>query len=148
MYIQILKKAKIRSSKLVKPIIPLARPEREELDPLDYIDCMCHNTPVDSSSGKYVIKIPRFGSGKPDEWIIFMDLVQKSLMGQNVNTGPPMYKFMERLLTGDAKAEFGQQANLAGTHTVANFTTVMNQMSVHIFPTYIIAIKRNIYKGI
>ena len=121
---------------MVKPIISLARPEKEELDPLDYIDCTCHNTPGDSSSGKYVIKISRFGSGTPDEWIIFMDLDQKSLVGQNITSGPPMYELMERLLTGDAKDEFRQQANLAGTHTVANFTTVMNQMSVHIFPTY------------
>lgn len=136
MEIQIPKKAKSRPSELVKPIIPLARPEKEETDPSEYIDCTCHNTPGDSTSGKYVIKIPRFGSGTPEEWIIFMDLVQKSLVGQNVTTGPPMYECMERVLTGDAKAEFLQQANLAGARTVANFTTVMNTMTAHIFPTY------------
>ena len=65
-----------------------------------------------------------------------MDLVQKSLVGQNVTTGPPMYECMERVLTGDAKAEFLQQANLAGACTVANFTTVMNTMTAYIFPTY------------
>ena len=65
-----------------------------------------------------------------------MDLVQKSLVGQNVTIGPPMYECMERVLTGDAKAEFLQQANLAGARTVANFTTVMNTMTAHIFPTY------------
>ena len=81
MDIQIPQKAKSRPSELVKPIIPLARPEKEELDPLEYIDCTCHFTPGDSSSGKYVIKILRFGSGTPEEWITFMDLVQKSLVG-------------------------------------------------------------------
>ena len=43
---------------------------------------------------------------------------------------------MERVLKGDAKAEFRQQAILAGNHTVVNFTTVMNKMTAHIFPTY------------
>ena len=58
----------------------------------------------------------------------------KAFVGQNVTTGPPMYKCMERLLTGDSKAEFQQQANLAGTHTVADFTTVMEKMTAHIIP--------------
>ena len=71
----------------------------------------------------------------PEEWIIFMDLVQKSLVGQNVTTGPFMSECMETVLTGKAKAEFRQQANLAGTHTVANFTFVMNKMTAHILPT-------------
>ena len=60
------KKVKTHSSKLVKPIIPLVRSEKDELDALDYIDHICHNTPRDTTSGKYVIKIPRFGSGTPE----------------------------------------------------------------------------------
>ena len=97
---------------------------------------MYHNNPRETTSGKYVIKTPRFDSGTPEEWIIFMDLVQKSLVGQNVTTGPPLYKCMERVLKGDAKAEFLQKANLVGSRTVANFTTVMATMTVHVFPTY------------
>ena len=42
----------------------------------------------------------------PEEWIFFMDLVQKSLVGQNITTDPFIYEFMERVLTGDSKAEF------------------------------------------
>ena len=71
---------------------------------------------------KQVIKIPRFDSGTPEEWIIFVDLIQKSIAGKNVTTGPFMYKCMERVLESDAKAEFLQQTNLVGSHTVANFT--------------------------
>ena len=63
-----------------------------------------------------------------------MELVQKALVGQNVTTGPPMYKHMERVLKGDAKAKFTQQANLVGRRTVANFNTVMATMTVYIFP--------------
>ena len=61
------KKAKSHPSELVKPIIPLARPEKDELYPSEYIDCICHNTPGDFTSGKYAIKILRFGSGTLEE---------------------------------------------------------------------------------
>ena len=48
-----------------------------------------------------------------------------------------MYKCTERVLKGDVRAEFTQQANLVGSCTVANFTTVMAIMTSCIFPTYI-----------
>ena len=69
-------KIKTYPNKLVKPIVSLARPEKDELDALEYVDHMCHNTPGDTASGNYVIKIPIFDSGTPERWIIFVDLVQ------------------------------------------------------------------------
>ena len=89
---------------MVNPVIPLERLEEES----KYIDHMYHNIPDNSTSGKYIIKIPRFDSGTPEEWITFVNLVQKALVGQNVTTGPPMYKCIERVLKGDAKTEFTQ----------------------------------------
>ena len=86
---QIPDKTKTHSSKLVKPI------QKEELDALEYIDHMCHNTHRDTILGKYVIKISRFDSGTPEEWIIFVNLVQKNHVGQNANIGPLMYKCMD-----------------------------------------------------
>ena len=83
-----------------------------------------------------MIKIPRFDSNTPEEWIIFMDLVQMSLVGENITTDPPMYKWMKEVLKDDAKAEFLQQTNLVDIHTVANCTTVVATMPVHIFSTY------------
>ena len=70
----------------------------------------------------------------PEECIIFVDLVQKALAGQNITTGRRMYKCMTRLVNDDAKVEFTQQANLIGSCTVGNFTTIMVTMTVHIFP--------------
>ena len=75
---------------------------------------MCQNTPVDSTSDKYMIKIPRFDSGRREDWIIFVNLVQKAPIGQNVTTGLPMNKFIEQVLKRDAKAELTQKANLKG----------------------------------
>ena len=45
-----------------------------------------------------------------------------------------MYKSTERVLKGDAKAEFTQQADLVGSRTIGNFTEVKATMTVHIFP--------------
>ena len=83
-----------------------------------------------------MIKIPRFDSGTPEEWIIFMDLVQKSLVGWNVTTGSPINERTERVLKGDSKDEFLQQANLVGSCIVTNFTMVIVSMTVYVFPTY------------
>ena len=121
---------------MVKPIIPLARPEKDDLDALEYIDHTRHNSPVDTNSGKHAIKIQRFDSGTPEEWIIFMDLVQKSLVGQNVTTVSNMYQCMERVLKGVTKAKVVQQAKLVGSHEVGNLSTVMVTMTVHLFSVY------------
>ena len=67
--------SKTYQSKLVKPIIPLIRQEKDELDASEYMDHRCHNTPGVTTSGKYVIILSRFDSDTPKEWIIFVDLV-------------------------------------------------------------------------
>ena len=67
------KEAKTHSSALVKPIIPLIRPEKDELDALEYIDHTCHNTTRDTNSANNVLKIPRFDFD--------------TLVGQNITTG-------------------------------------------------------------
>ena len=122
---------------LVRPIITLERPEsKEKIPPSEYIEHKCHNDPGDSKSGQYVVKIPRYGSGTPEDWLIFIDLCKKAIGGQNVTTGPPMYAFMERVLKGDAKAEFIVKANAEGTKTVEHFEVVMNKMTTHVFPTF------------
>ena len=88
---QISKDTRTHPSKTVKPIMLLVRSEKDDLETLEYIEDMYHNTPGDTTSGKYMIRIPRFNPGTPEEWIIFVDLVQNSLVGQNVTTGSPMY---------------------------------------------------------
>ena len=52
-----------------------------------------------------------------------------------------MYKCTERVLKGDAKADFVPQANLVGSGTVTNFTMVMATKTVHVFLPTIIVIK-------
>ena len=50
-----------------------------------------------------------------------------------MTTGPSMYKCMERVVKGDAKAKFLQYVNLVGSGTIGNFTVVIVTMTMHIF---------------
>ena len=43
---------------------------------------------------------------------------------------------MERVLKGDAKAEFLQKANIVGSHIVIYVTMIMATMIVYVFPSY------------
>ena len=45
-------------------------------------------------------------------------------------------KLIERVLKGDAKAEFLKKAYSIGSCTDAYFTTVMATMTVQVLPTY------------
>ena len=72
-------KTKRYPSKLVNSIIFLAEAEKDKLEASEYINHTYQNTPGDTTSATYVIKIPRFDPSTPEEWIIFMDLVQKIL---------------------------------------------------------------------
>ena len=69
----ILKKNKQQSQELVKPIFPLAQLEKENLKPNKYTNYICHYNPRASTSGKYVIKTPRFDPDMHTEWIILVD---------------------------------------------------------------------------
>ena len=111
---------------MINLIIPLECPEKDDHKP-------SKNTTGNYTSGMHIIKIPRFDSGTPEEWIIFVNFVHKALVQLNVTTCPPMYECMERELKGNSKAKFTPQANLVGSWTVGNITTVMVTMTKNTF---------------
>ena len=47
-----------------------------------------------------------------------------------------MYQLVQRVLQGDAKAQFDTQAAAHGSQTAANFKAIMATMTVHVFPRY------------
>ena len=47
------------------------------------MDHTCHNIPCNSVLGKDEIKIPRFKSGTPEDWIIFVGLSPEGLSTTN-----------------------------------------------------------------
>ena len=84
-------------SKLVEQIILLPQPKKDKLELSMDIDHICYITVGDTTSGRYMIKIPIFGSDTLEEWIIFMH-----------GKGPEC----------DTNAEFLQQTNLVSCCTV------------------------------
>ena len=58
---------------MVNPIIPLECPEKEDLEPSEYIDHTYHDTAGDSTLRKYVTEIPRFDFVTFETRIVFVD---------------------------------------------------------------------------
>ena len=100
---QIAKNGKVNINQI--PVIPLECTTIHDKRDLKYIDHTCDNTPGDSNSGKYVIKVPVYDSGHPEEWINFIELINKCLVGQNITTGPAMYAVVQRVLEGDCNTQ-------------------------------------------
>ena len=128
------KNGKVNSHQV--PIIALERARSSDSKDQKHIEHTCYNTPGDSKTGKYVIQVPIYDSGNPEEWINFVELVNKCIIGQNITTGPQMYQLALRVLQGDAKAQFEAQTGHFGTQTAGNFKSVMAAMTVHVFPRY------------
>ena len=113
---------------LVNPIIYLKRlPEKvawkgrlKRCSKQKYIAIKCHNTPGDCDGRSYEINLPYFGGGSPEEWLVWKDKVLKTLDDQSISMAPQRYTFIERLLTGDAKATFNQVALDIGIRTFGN----------------------------
>ena len=49
----------------------LERPLEKVLKKGEYIAIKSHHTPGDNNSGSYEIKIPYYGGGSPEEWLVW-----------------------------------------------------------------------------
>ena len=55
--------------------MPHKHQDNKDLDSSIYMDHRRHDTPGNSNWRNHVMKIPKFDSNTPDEWIIFVDLL-------------------------------------------------------------------------
>lgn len=118
------------------PAIALERPEKEKLLPGMYVKHKCYATPGNPDTPVYEIQLPYFGSGTPEDWLVFRDLLVKVLTGQNITDGPGRYQLTERSLIGDALAAFRLKTVEYGARTAANFQSVLEALTAHIFPVH------------
>ena len=128
--------AKKSNAVTCSPAIELERPEKEKLTPGMYVKHKCYATPGDVDTPMYELQLPYFGSGTPEDWLVFRDLLIKVLTGQNITDGPGRYEFTERTLIGDALAAFRLKSLETGPRTVANFNIVLEGLTAHIFPVH------------
>ena len=130
------KKKSVGTPTLIVPAIALSRPEKKVLTKGQYVEYKCFSSPGDTDSPAYNIQIPYFGSGTPEEWLMFLDNLDKALVGQHITDGPGRYEFTERLLQEDTLATFRLKTLEVGTRTVDHFNEVMARLTEHIFPVH------------
>ena len=124
------------ASSLIAPAISLERPDKKYLRKGQYVECKCNARPGDPESPVYSIQIPYFGTGTPEEWLQFLDNLEKAINGQHITSDPVRYELTERLLMGDALAMFKLKTLEQGNHTVEHFNMVTAQLTAHIFPAH------------
>ena len=92
-----------------------------------------HVVPADPNSNTYEIHVPYFGTGSPEEWLIFLDRLWKGISGQNASTGPARFEQCERSLKGDALMVYRLKVADINARTNAEFENVLTSMTEHIF---------------
>ena len=81
-------KKKVKSqTRFENPIINLERPLEKTLKKVKYLGISYHSTHSDDDSGSYEIKLPYYGGGSPDEWLVWKDKLLKASDGQGISAG-------------------------------------------------------------
>ena len=122
------------SKRFIKPVIPLEWPVKSKLKQTNMLQFKLQSIPVDPDLITYKLSIPYFGKGTPEELLIFLDLVDKAIVGTNITDAPDKYALLRRLLKGEALSAFNNTTDKYGTKTEDNFVNVQHDLIKHIFP--------------
>ena len=107
-----------------------------------YLTFKLRSVPTEEASTTYNLSIPFFGDGSPEELLIFLNLLNKVYVGQNVTDGPGKYALIRRLLVGDALSAFNSAAAVAGTETIPHFKTAVRGLVSHVFPARALVLQK------
>ena len=80
-------------SSLIAPAISLEHRDKKDLRKFQYVECKYNARPGDPESPVYSIQIPYFGTGTPEEWLQFLDNLEKAINGQHITSGPERYEY-------------------------------------------------------
>ena len=92
------------------PPIPLEKPEVKELEKDQYLALKLKSIPNRANSAEYTLNVPYFQSGTPEEWLKFLQNLERVFVGQNLTTGPNKFSMARRLLAGDSLSHFDRKA--------------------------------------
>lgn len=124
----------IGGKRFVPPVIPFERPGETQKRKDQFLTFKLRSVPTEEGSTTYDLSIPFFDQGSPEELLIFLNLLGKVFVGQNVTTGPQKYAITRRLLTGDALSAFNSAAATAGNETLDHFKMATRGLISHVFP--------------
>ena len=121
--------------RMIVPVIPLERPKERKLTKDASLTFKLRSTPDDVDSPTYELTIPYFGSGTPEEYLLWQRDLDKVIVGQNVEEGPAKYSLARRVLTGDALAAFNTAAQTyLPEMDEYSFEYTMMSLTEHVFP--------------
>ena len=98
------------SNGFAPPPIPLERPSVKELEKDQYLSLKLRSIPGRATSAEYTLNVPYFQSGTAEEWLKFLQSLDRVFTGQNLTTGPNKFSMARRLLAGDSLSHFDKKA--------------------------------------
>ena len=93
------------------PPITLERPAAKELEKDQYLALKLKSVPGRATSGEYTLNVPYFQLGEAEEWLEFLQNLNKVFVGQNLTSAPNKFSMARRLLAGDSLAHFETMAS-------------------------------------
>ena len=100
---------------------------------LDSLKVDIKTQPVEKDSETVVIYMPLFQIVSPNANLNFVTILQSTIKGQYLSTGPQNFGMTENLVVGEALRVFGQKAQETGTEINANYELVNNDLVSHFF---------------
>jgi hypothetical protein len=118
----------------MSPPIPLSRPEETISNKDDMLKFKLYSNPTDKDGASYEIKVKKFLTGTPEEYIKTVVALKKVLRGQDIVTGAEQYTMARRLFDGEALTSFNNASTTTGAETVANLDVVLKKVAGSVFP--------------
>jgi len=112
-----------------RPVLPLSNKDK-------VLTFKLHSDLANKNSASYDLTIPYFMTGSPEELFLFLDDVEKVIVGQHIHDPAGQYALMCRLLQGDALAYFKHSDFQYVEEDVLNFATCTNKLIMHVLPAH------------
>ena len=122
---------------VLAPPISMERPSTKVYSKTDSLTFKLKSTPEEEGSSTYELTVPFFSTGTPEEVLLFFRGVEQVFVGQNITEARDKFNMMERLLQGDALANWKQMlAHIEEEHrtTHISFTLCKTELKKHVFP--------------
>ena len=132
------------NKRYITPVIGYERPATRELKKSEYLVFKLKANPnaEEAQAATYDLSLAYFNNGTPEELLTFLQDLNKVIVGQNLNAGPPRYALARRCLKGDALAAFNRAATANGNETVEHFKLCLRELIKHVFPRRALATQK------
>ena len=81
MKVNVPRKSNKNSNGFAPPLIPLERPASKEMEKDQYLALKLKSVPGRQSSGEYTLNVSYFQSGTAEEWLKFLQNLEKVFLG-------------------------------------------------------------------